>query len=88
MAELHAVHFLTIWVGAISAATKVSIIKAILAWTPVPPDVPAAVVEAMTPGLVHPGTWVMTRRDTRITWLIRSQRSGGAGGTGKAGAGH
>ena len=25
----------------------------------------------MSPGLVHPGTWVMTRRDTQITWLIR-----------------
>jgi MoxR-like ATPase len=71
MAELHAVHFLMIWVGAISAATKVSIIKAILAWMPAPPDVPADVMEAMTPGLVHPGTWVMTRRDTQITWLIR-----------------
>ncbi len=71
MAELHAVHFLMIWVGAISAATKVSIIRAILAWMPIPPDVPADVMEAMTPGLVHPGMWVMTRRDTQITWLIR-----------------
>ena len=71
MAELHAVHFLMIWVGAISAATKVSILKAILAWMPTPPDVPADVVQAMAPGLVHPGTWVMTRRDTQITWLIR-----------------
>jgi hypothetical protein len=25
----------------------------------------------MSPGLVHPGTWAMTRRDTQITWLIR-----------------
>ena len=71
MAELHAVHFLMIWVGAISAATKVSILNAILAWMPAPPDVPADVVQAMAPGLVHPGTWVMTRRDTQITWLIR-----------------
>jgi hypothetical protein len=71
MAELHAVHFLMIWVGAISAATKVSILKTILAWMPAPPDVPADVVQAMAPGLVHPGTWVMTRRDTQITWLIR-----------------
>ena len=44
MAELHAVHFLMIWVGAISAATKVSILNAILAWMPAPPDVPADVV--------------------------------------------
>jgi MoxR-like ATPase len=71
MAELHAVHFLMIWVGAISAAKKVSIIKTILAWMPAPPDVPADVEAAMAPGLVHPGTWVMTRRDTQITWLIR-----------------
>jgi hypothetical protein len=71
MAELHAVHFLMIWVGAISAAKKVSIIKTILAWMPAPPDVPADVEAAMAPGLMHPGTWVMTRRDTQITWLIR-----------------
>ena len=71
MAELHAVHFLMIWVGAISAATKLGIINTILAWMPAPPDVPAEVAEAMSPGLVHPGTWAMTRRDTQITWLIR-----------------
>ena len=88
MAELHAVHFLMIWVGAISAATKIGIIKAILAWMPAPPDVPAEVVEAMSPGLVHPGTWVMTRRDTQITWLIRfSAAWKELPGTGKAGAG-
>jgi hypothetical protein len=38
---------------------------------PAPPEVPAEVAEAMSPALVHPGTWVMTRRDTQITWLIR-----------------
>ena len=92
MAELHAVHFLMIWVRAISAATKVSILKTILAWMPAPPDVPADVVQAMAPGLVHPGTWVMTRRDTQITWLIRfssawkrpvSELTGPAGGRGQ-----
>ena len=71
MAELHAVHFLMIWVGAISAATKLGIINTILAWMPAPPNVPAEVAKAMSPGLVHPGTWAMTRRDTQITWLIR-----------------
>ena len=71
MAELHAVHFLMIWTGAISAATKISILETIVAWMPAPPEVPADVLQAMTPGLVHPGTWVMTRRDTQITWLIR-----------------
>jgi 5-methylcytosine-specific restriction protein B len=71
MAELHAVHFLMIWSGAISVTTKTNILKAILAWMPAPPDIPDAVVRAMGPGLVNPGTWVMTRRDTQITWLIR-----------------
>ena len=32
MAELHAVHFLMIWTGAISVTTKTGILKAILAW--------------------------------------------------------
>src|ERR1700744_1941021 len=41
MAELHAVHFLIIWIGAISAATKVATISTILAWMPSPPEVPA-----------------------------------------------
>jgi MoxR-like ATPase len=71
MAEMHAVHFLMIWTGAISAAKKISILETILAWMPAPPEIPVDVQEAMAPGLVHPGTWVMTRRDTQITWLIR-----------------
>jgi MoxR-like ATPase len=71
MAELHAVHFLMIWTGAISVATKIRILKTILAWMPAPPEVPGDVVRAMGPGLVNPGTWVMTRRDTQIAWLIR-----------------
>jgi hypothetical protein len=65
MAELHAVHFLMIWTGAISVTTKTNILKAILAWMPAPPDIPDDVVRAMGPGLVNPGTWVMTRRDTQ-----------------------
>jgi hypothetical protein len=71
MAELHAVHFLTVWTGAVSAAAKVSLLETILAWMPEPPAVPADVVEAMSPGLVHPGTGAGTRRDSEITWLIR-----------------
>jgi 5-methylcytosine-specific restriction protein B len=69
MAELHAVHFLVIWVGAVSAAAKVGLLETILAWMPEPPEVPAEIVEAMSPGLVHPGT--LTRRDTELSWLIR-----------------
>ena len=44
---------------------------AILAWMPEPPEIPADVLDAMSPGFCHPGQWVMTRRDTQITWLIR-----------------
>jgi len=75
MAELHAVHFLIIWIGAISATKKRSDLEAILAWMPVPCAVPADVLGAMTPGLVHPGQWVMARRDTQLTWLIRFSRA-------------
>jgi 5-methylcytosine-specific restriction protein B len=75
MAELHAVHFLIIWIGAISAATKRNDIEAILSWMPVPSSVPENVLAAMEPGLVHPGQWVMTRRDTQLTWLIRFCRA-------------
>lgn len=75
MAELHAVHFLIIWIGAISAAKKRSDLEAILAWMPVPCAVPDSVLESMTPGLVHPGQWVVSRRDTQLTWLIRFSRA-------------
>ncbi len=71
MAELHAVHFLIIWTGAISVAKKKSIMDAILAWMSQPAQIPDDVMEAMGPGFVHPGRWAMTRRDTQITWLIR-----------------
>lgn len=70
MAELHVVHFLIVWTGAISAAKKVSDLEAILSWMPVPARLPEDVAAAMSPGLVHPGQWVMTRRDTQLTWLI------------------
>ena len=40
MAELHAVHFLIIWTGAISAAKKRSDLETILSWMPVPCTVP------------------------------------------------
>lgn len=60
MAELHAVHFLMIWTGAISVTTKTNIIKAILAWMPGTAG-PDDVVRTMGPGLVNPGTWVMVK---------------------------
>jgi MoxR-like ATPase len=75
MAELHAVHFLMLLTGAISVPKKTSIMEAILGWMPTPPSIPPDVVDAMAPGLVNPGLWVMTRRDTQITWLIRFARA-------------
>ncbi len=75
MAELNAVHFLIIWTGAISAAKKRSDLEAILSWMPVPCAIPDDVLAAMAPGLVHPGQWVITRRDTQLTWLIRFSRA-------------
>ena len=75
MAELHAVHFLIIWTAAISAAKKRSDLEAIVSWMPVPCAVPPDVLDAMSPGLVHPGQWVMTRRDTQLAWLIRFSRA-------------
>ncbi|HEY0933438.1 MAG TPA: AAA family ATPase [Trebonia sp.] len=71
MAELHAVHFLTIGTGALSASAKVGILETILGWMPAPAGVPADVAAAMAPGLVHPGKPALMRRATQITWLIR-----------------
>jgi MoxR-like ATPase len=75
MAEIHVVHFLVIVIGALSATTKTRIVEAILSWMPVPCKVPDDVVQAMSPGLAHPGMWTLTRRDTQITWLIRFARA-------------
>lgn len=75
MAELHVVHFLIIWNGAISAAKKRSDLEAILSWMPTPSLVPDDVAAVMAPGFVHPGQWVMSRRDTQLTWLIRFART-------------
>ena len=50
MAELHAVHFLIIWTGAVSAAKKRAVMETILSWMPVPCAIPDDVREAMAPG--------------------------------------
>ena len=42
---------------------------------PFPCTVPDDVLDAMAPGRVNPGQWVLTRRDTQLTWLIRFSRS-------------
>ncbi len=70
MAELHIVHFLHVFTGAISAAKKRSDIETILSWMPTPPALPEDVVATLSPGMIHPGQWVITRRDTQLTWLI------------------
>jgi MoxR-like ATPase len=71
MAELHAVHFLIIWNGAISRKVKQRDLEAILSWSPNPVPLPPDAIEMLGPGLVHPGQWVLTRRDTQLAWLIR-----------------
>lgn len=71
MAELHIIHFLVIWNGAISAAKKVRDIETVLSWMPDPPSIPENLTDAMAPGVVHPGQWVLTRRDVQLSWLIR-----------------
>ncbi len=70
MAELHVVHFLLVWTGAISASKKIQDLEAILSWMPNPPAIPEGIRLAMEPGLVHPGQWVLTRRDVQLSWLI------------------
>jgi len=71
MAELHVVHFLHVFNGAISAAKKRGDVETVLSWMPSPPPLPPGVVETFAPGLIHPGQWVLSRRDTQLTWLIR-----------------
>jgi len=71
MAEVHIIVFLWVWKGAISAEKKLSDIKAILSWHPGRPPITEDVAAVMTPGLVHPGQWAMTRRDTQLGAVIQ-----------------
>lgn len=71
MAELHVIHFLHIAPGAISAVKKRSDVEAILSWMPAPAPLTDEVIATFSPGLIHPGQWVLSRRDTQLTWLIR-----------------
>ncbi|MCB0960861.1 MAG: AAA family ATPase [Acidimicrobiales bacterium] len=80
MAEIHLIHFLMIWHGAISAATKRSQVETILSWMPEPVAIPEEVAAALAPGMANPGQYALTRRDVQIAWLIRfSQRVVDAG---------
>lgn len=74
MAELLIEHFLIIWVGAMSAASKLRTIDTVLSWMTDPPPVPDDVREVLALGLVHPGQWALTRRDTQLIWLIQFGR--------------
>ena len=71
MAELHIVHFQIIVGSAISQAKKQADVEAILSWMPRPTPLPADIAEALGPGMVHPGQWMLTRRDLQLAWLIR-----------------
>ncbi len=46
-------------------------INAILSWHPDRPTVPEDIAATMSPGIVHPGTWAMTRKDAQLSALIR-----------------
>jgi len=70
MAELIVIYSLIIWNGAISAARKLENIETVLSWMPEPPKIPEEIAQAMDLGIVHPGQWVMTRRDLQIAWYI------------------
>jgi energy-coupling factor transporter ATP-binding protein EcfA2 len=74
MAELLVEHFLIIWAGAMSAASKLRTIDTVLSWMTDPPPVPDDVREVLALGLVHPGQWALTRRDVQLTWLIQFGR--------------
>jgi MoxR-like ATPase len=74
MAELLIEHFLIIWVGAISVASKLRTIDTVLSWMTDPPVVPDDVREVLALGPVHPGQWALTRRDVQLTWLIQFGR--------------
>lgn len=71
MAELLLEHFLIIYAGAISPASKLRTIDTVLSWMTDPPPVPDDVREVLGLGPVHPGQWALTRRDIQLAWLIQ-----------------
>ena len=74
MAELLIEHFLIIYAGAISPASKLRTIDTVLSWMTDPPPIPDDVREVLALGPVHPGQWALTRRDIQLTWLIQFAR--------------
>lgn len=74
MAELLLEHFLIIYTGAISPASKLRTIETVLSWMTDPPPIPDEVRDVLGLGPVHPGQWALTRRDIQLTWLIQFGR--------------
>jgi 5-methylcytosine-specific restriction protein B len=70
MAEVHIVHFLHIWEGSISPTKKRSDIETILSWMSVPVRLTESVVASLSPGVCHPGQWVMSKRHTQLSWIM------------------
>lgn len=73
MADLHVVHFLMIWKGAIGAAKKVNDIQTILSWreSNAGIELGQTVVDALQVGVAHPGQWALTYRHIQLGYLIR-----------------
>lgn len=71
-AEVNAVHFLSVWTGAITGTTKRKSVEQILSWMPPPVVViPDDIVATFGCGLAHPGRFAMQRRDTQVSCLLR-----------------
>lgn len=73
MAELHVVHFLMVWKGAIGGAKKVSDVQTILSWREATAriELPDSIVEALQVGVAHPGQWAVTYRHLQLGYLIQ-----------------
>ena len=68
MAELLYVHLLvTMKIG---GARKRELVSTVLDWSPSTVEVPTELLATLDHGLVNPGTWFNTRRDTQLSWLI------------------
>lgn len=68
MAELLFFHLL---IGEIvGGKRKRELIEHVLRWTDEPASIPDELATALDHGLVNPGTWYNTRRDTLLSWLI------------------
>jgi hypothetical protein len=70
-AEVNAVHFLSVWPGAITGKTKRKLVDQILSWMPsAGAEVPQHISEAFDVGLAHPGRYALQRRDTQVACIL------------------